>query len=166
MRREKFKELFLPFHAKLYRIAYRMFGNEDDAKDIVQELYLKLWSGKSDWERVSNPEAFSVTLLKNLCLDQLRSKKTVFVRETTELIAEDEHNVLPEEDFNDEADLVKLLILKLPKQQQKVILLRDVEECSLEDIAEITGLSAVNVRVLLSRARREIREQFKQLRKL
>lgn len=158
---KKFKELFLPFHAKLYRIAYRLFENEDDAKDMVQELYLKLWTINS-WEAVNNPEAYSVTLLKNLCLDRLRSNKTRFNQSTEELTELNEDSIITENevDLKDEVDLVRKLILKLPENQQKVMVLRDIESYSMEEIIYEMGLSAVNVRVLLSRARKEIREQL------
>ena len=71
---ESFKKEFLPFHRKLYHIAFRLLENEADAEDLVQEAYLKLWDKRDGLAIISNPEAFSVTLIKNMCFDMLRSE--------------------------------------------------------------------------------------------
>ena len=72
---ENFKRLFLPLHPKLFRIAYALVGNKADAEDILQDAYYKLWSRRDELSDIRNPEAFCVTLLKNLCLDYLRSAR-------------------------------------------------------------------------------------------
>ena len=61
------KNEFLPYHRKLYCIAYRLLENAADAEDLVQEAYLKLWDKREGLAIISNPEAFSVTLVKKLC---------------------------------------------------------------------------------------------------
>lgn len=70
---ESFKREFLPYHRKLYCVAYRLLENAADAEDLVQEAYLKLWDKREGLSVISNPEAFSVTLVKNMCFDLLRS---------------------------------------------------------------------------------------------
>ncbi len=160
---ESFKKEFLPFHRKLYHIAFRLLENEADAEDLVQEAYLKLWDKRDGLTIISNPEAFSVTLIKNMCFDMLRSGKYVANKQTIEL--KDFQRSCPSDDLEikDDARQVKAIIAQLPEQQQKVIILRDVKECSFEEIEHITGLNAINIRVLLSRARKKIREQFNKL---
>ena len=69
---ESFKREFLPYHRKLYCVAYRLLENAADAEDLVQEAYLKLWDKREGLSVISNPEAFSVTLVKNMCFDLLR----------------------------------------------------------------------------------------------
>lgn len=66
---ESFKREFLPYHRKLYCVAYRLLENAADAEDLVQEAYLKLWDKREGLSVISNPEAFSVTLVKNMCFD-------------------------------------------------------------------------------------------------
>ena len=70
-----FKQRFLLFHPKLYRIAYALLDNKADAEDILQDAYCKLWNKRDELGDIQNPEAFSITLVKNLCLDFLRSPK-------------------------------------------------------------------------------------------
>ena len=72
---ENFKRKFLLFHPKLFRIAYALVENKADAEDILQDAYFKLWNKRDDLPDIDNPEAFCVTLVKNLCLDFLRSPR-------------------------------------------------------------------------------------------
>ena len=111
---------------------------------MVQEAYLKLWNKRDELAGVLNTEAYCVTLVKNLCYDALRRSRP------------DEDGHAPE----DEVNQVRRLIGRLPEQQKRVILLRDVNDCSFEEIEQATGLNAINIRVLLSRARKKIREQY------
>ena len=160
---ERFKTKFLPFHRKLYHIAFQLLENESDAEDLVQEAYMKLWDKHQELDSIVNPEAFSVTLIKNLCYDLFRSGKYNLNRQTEELAAAHQNSISDNLELKDDAHQIKLLIKQLPEQQQKVIILRDMKECSYEEIEQITGLNAVNIRVLLSRARKKIREQFNKL---
>ena len=157
---ESFKKEFLPYHRKLYCIAYRLLENAADAEDLVQEAYLKLWDKREGLAIISNPEAFSVTLVKNMCFDLLRSGKYALSKQLVELT--EVHTVSPADnlEIRDEVQQVKNIIARLPEQQQRIVTLRDVKGCSYEEIEHATGLNATNVRVLLSRARKRIREEF------
>ena len=157
---ESFKRMFLPWHAKLYGVACRLLENAEDAEDLIQEAYLKLWSKREELTLISNPEAFAVTLVKNMCFDLLRSGK--YLSDRQHLPLTEAQNALPADgrDAKDDAQLVRMLIARLPQQQRMVMMLRDVKGCSYEEVERLTGLNAVNVRVLLSRARKKIREEF------
>ena len=69
----EFKSLFIPYHAKLYRTAYSILRNVQDAEDIVQDAYLKLWNRRDELDAAVCREAYCVTLVKNLCMDFIRS---------------------------------------------------------------------------------------------
>jgi len=157
---ESFKKEFLPYHRKLYLIAYRLLENAADAEDLVQEAYLKLWDKREGLAIISNPEAFSVTLVKNMCFDLLRSGKYILNRQHVELTEVHQASLADNFELRDEAQQVRRIISRLPLQQQKIVTLRDVKGCSYEEIEQATGLNATNVRVLLSRARKKIREEF------
>lgn len=152
--------MFLPYHRKLYRVAYRLLENSADAEDIVQEAYLKLWDKREGLTVISNPEAFSVTLVKNMCFDLLRSGKYILSRQTVELSAVQDISQSDNLEVREGARQVKDIIAHLPEQQQRIINMRDIKGCSYEEIEQVTGLNSINVRVLLSRARKKIREEF------
>lgn len=158
---ESFKRLYLPYHQKLYRIAYKLLGNQCDAEDMVQEAYLKLWNKRDELIDIKNPESFSVILLKNICFDYLRSTKNDVGNQDIEVVGKaNEVSLINEIETKDELNCVKRLITQLPGKQQEVMKLRHLSECSIEEIEQITGLNAINIRVLISRARKTIREQF------
>ena len=133
---ESFKRLFLPLHPKLFRIAYALVENKSDAEDILQDAYYKLWSRRNELADVRNPD---VTEAVPLSTDSSPDKEL---------------------EMQDKVEQVRHLINRLPENQRQVLRLRGIEDCSIDEIEQITGLSAVNIRVLLSRARKIIREQF------
>ena len=162
---DSFKRLFLPLHPKLFRIAYALVGNKAEAEDILQDAYYKLWSRRDELAGVQNPEAFCVTLVKNLCLDYLRSARANrHDEDVTEAITLSTDSSPEQElDTQDKVKQIRRLIDHLPDNQRQVMKLKGIDDCSMEEIEQITGLTAVNVRVLLSRARKIIREQFDKL---
>ncbi len=159
-----FKQLLLPLYPRLQRVALRLLGNAEDAEDMVQEVYMKLWNKRDALPDVKDVEAYCVTLTKNMCIDRLRMaemEKADVDEVPTMLAATDD--VEAQVERHDAVEQVKQIIETLPEHQQQVITLRDMEDCSFEEIAEQTGLTAVNIRMLLSRARKTIRERFKKL---
>ena len=137
-----FKQRFLPFHPKLYRIAYALLDNKADAEDILQDAYCKLWNKRDELGDIQNPEAFSITLVKNLCLDFLRSPKASR-RDNEEaletvLLTTDSS---PEKELEEKEDIrhIQELIEQLPENQRQVIRLRGIEDCSYEDISGIAA---------------------------
>ena len=69
---DQFKKMILPISAKLFRIASVMLSDEDDAKDTLQDLYSKLWEQRDKLNEIKNPEAYGVTMIKNLCINKLK----------------------------------------------------------------------------------------------
>lgn len=159
---ESFKRQFLPLHPKLFRIAYALVENKADAEDLLQDAYYKLWSRRDELADVRNPEAFCVTLVKNLCLDFLRSPRAGrHDEEVTEAVTlSTDLSPDKELEMQDKVQQIRHLISRLPENQRQVIRLKGIDDCSMDEIEQITGLSAVNIRVLLSRARKIIRDQF------
>ena len=162
---ENFKRQFLSFHPKLFRIAYALVENKADAEDILQDAYFKLWNKRDELPDIENPEAFCVTLVKNLSLDFLRSPRANRREEEIESVFTLATDSSPEKELEtkDKEQQIRQLINRLPENQRQVLRLRGIDDCSMDEIEQITGLNAVNVRVLLSRARKVIREQFEKL---
>jgi RNA polymerase sigma-70 factor (ECF subfamily) len=155
---ETFKKAFLPHYQKLYRIAYRLTQNVAESEDIVQEAFIKIWNKRNELKEVENAEAFSVIILRNLCMDYLRKTKYEYQIPYDTKVAEKEslsHRI----EIQDEATQVKNLINKLPEQQRMIMIMKHFDEYSDEEIEQITGISSGNIRVILSRARKTIREQ-------
>lgn len=165
MQASEFKQLFLPCHRKLFSVAYRLMGNAQAAEDMVQETFLKLWMQRDKIERIDNPEAYSITVLHRLFYDRMRTGHLQEVdKDVGSLQVTSSQNISRQLEVADEYQRVRLLISHLPEPQGRIMLMRDVEDRSFEEISIETGLTEVNIRSILSRARKKIREQIKTMK--
>ena len=144
----------------MFRVAYRLVEDVCDAEDLVQEAYIKMWNKRDELALVDNAESYCVTILKNLCLDFLRSKARHPSQSSEGLQLADQLETVSDIEHKEEINYIENIMKQLPEQQQQVIRLRHFDDCSSEEIEEIMGLTSVNVRVLLSRARKKIKELF------
>lgn len=101
----------------MYFVAYKLLENAADAEDLVQEAYLKLWVKREGLTVINNSEAFSVTLVKNMYFDLLRSSKYILNRQTVELNAV--HDIQPVDnlELRDEARQIRHIITQLLEQR-------------------------------------------------
>lgn len=163
MTAEEFKRLFLPLRNVLFRSAFRIVGSGQDAEDILQEVYLKLWQKGDTIPKDGNLSGYCVTLTRNQCIDYLRRQHLQLVDdEPSEHDAVEERNVEAEMETDETRSNLMRLISRLPESQKRVVVLRDIEGLDYPDIARTTGMTEVNVRVALSRARKFLREAIKQ----
>jgi RNA polymerase sigma-70 factor (ECF subfamily) len=162
MNLEAFQNRVLPAKNKLFRFAYRMLGNEEEAKDVVQEVLIKVWNGREQMDEVQNWEAWCMRLTKNLSLDRLRSKQ----RKATDPMEEgfdirhESLSPLEATELSESMQRINQLIAGLPEKQRQVIHLRDIEGYSYNEICELLGLDMSQVKVNLFRARNSVREKF------
>lgn len=164
MEANEFKRTLLPLHPLLYRIALRITDNREDAEDLVQETYVRLWRQRDRLGKADNAEGYAVTTLRHVCYDALSSRPPdVMVRQLDPAI----RDTLPADDNvadmdrREEAEIVMEIIGSLPSPQREVVTMRDVEDRPFDEIAQSTGLKEGYVRVTLFRARQQIRELFK-----
>jgi RNA polymerase sigma-70 factor (ECF subfamily) len=164
MGESEFKTTVLPLSKKLLRFAVRFMKDEDQARDVIQDIFLKLWQKKDELNQIENVEAFAMRMIRNRCLDILRANKVVPIDvETDRKMKQETIDVHSQIELNEAAGQVKTLINQLPDLQQKVMQLRDIEQLEYEEIAERTGLQVNAIRVNLSRARKKVRDEFLKL---
>ena len=72
---QEFKQRFMPHYRLLYRVAYHLTGNAQDAEDLLQDLYLKLWQRRDSLPEEATNEAYLATMMRNLFVDQRRLKR-------------------------------------------------------------------------------------------
>ena len=163
MKHEQFKRIWIPLSSSFYNVAWHFLEDEADAEDAVQDLYVRLWNSKDDLEKVQNPKAYGLTLIRNICIDRIRQKN---IRRSEEL-TEDRtgHMISPPEDIRaiDRESARRLLkaMQMLPQQQRTVMFCRFFKDMDIKDIARQTGLSNVNVRVMITRARSTLKKLLK-----
>jgi RNA polymerase sigma-70 factor (family 1) len=156
-----FKTKVLPLSKKLLRFAVRFMKDEDEARDVVQDVFLKLWQKKEELEQIENMEAFAMRMTRNRCFDILRANKVVPIdAETDRKMKQETIDVHSQIELSEAAGQVKKLIDRLPDLQRNVMRLRDIEQLEYEEIAELTGLQVNAIRVNLSRARKKVRDEY------
>ncbi len=159
MNQKEFLDKVMPFKDKVYRLAKRLLVSTDEAEDATQELYLKLWKSKANLGEYKNIEAYAMTMTKNYCLDQLKSKRASNLSLVHSNYAGDV-SVQGDVEWKDQASIMKRLMNDLPEKQRMIVQLRDVENYEFHEIEEIMQMEATAIRVNLSRARKTLREKF------
>lgn len=159
-----FKRIWLPCNGDFYRVAFSLLKDREEAMDATQDLYIKLWNMKSILEQVENPRAFGSRIMKNLCLDRIRKRHSspdTASAITYEPVGENgrgsDSQMIGKEDIR----MLEAAMEKLPPTQRQIIRLRFYEEKNFEEIASEMGLSQINARVLLSRARNRLKSILK-----
>jgi RNA polymerase sigma-70 factor (ECF subfamily) len=162
MKSSEFKLLVIPFSSRLYRLAFSLLGNREEAEDAVQEVYLKLWKMRSDLKNYKSIEALCVRVTRNQCLDYLRR------RQKTREVQEDHKNEkgqvvdTPSEvmEKKERSEIINKLINQLPEPQRSLVFFRHVEGKEYHEIEELMDMNENAIRVSISRARKRLREML------
>lgn len=156
-----FKTDVLPISNKLLRFARQILQDEEEAKDVIQDVFLKLWQKRSELVKIENIEAFALRMTRNRCLDLIRARRTVSMEVVKRNSRMQEESSDTDQVVNEEmAVLAKRIIAQLPDLQRTVIHLRDIEQLEYEEIAQATDLTVNTIRVNLSRARKKVRDEI------
>ena len=150
---------------ELFRLAKTMLQNNEDAEDALQEIYMKLWRNNEIIEDLKSPEAYAMKVMKNFCLDKLKSRKNKYMVELKEHELEKENfNPFNMVSFDNLKDLMLKLFSTLPEQQRMIIHMRDIEHYTYQEIEEVTGMNVNAIRVNLSRARKNVKGNYLKIR--
>ena len=162
----EFKQRFMPHHRLLYRVAYQLTGNAQDAEDLLQDMYLKLWQKRDDLPDEAVKEAYLITMIRRLFIDQHRLKHLDTSAELKEeLSPPSERSLDGQIELRDEARQMEGLIDELPDRDAKIIRMHLMEDRSYEEIEQDTGLSQGNIRIIVMRTRQKLKQQFQKLTK-
>lgn len=166
MQEISFRNNILPLKDKLYRLAFRITLDSAEAEDIVQDTMIRVWNKRDEWEQLDSVEAYCLTIARNLAID--RSQK--IEAQHAELLPEMQElpDVLqPDEQLEQQEQLkwIQRFINSLPEKQRTMLQLRDVEEKSYKEIAEIMHLTEEQVKVNLFRARQRIKLKYSEINK-
>ena len=160
------------YQTKVYNLALRMCGNEDDAFDLSQDSFLRAWKSLGSFQFESSFSTWLFRLSSNICLDFLRAKKRRAAVSLTMVSDEDEETQLdlpdggptPEEAAlaAEDRQILMQAINSLPADQRQIITLRAINDLSYTQIAEILNIQEGTVKSRLSRARTALRNKLLQ----
>ncbi len=152
-----FRTTVLPLSDRLYRLALRITMNKAEAEDVVQDTLLKVWECHEDWNQINNLEAFAIATCRNRALDVVKraGRDTENLDEMAHFSSQTPHEQL---EAREEISLVRRLMDSLPEVQRTIMLLRDIEGKTYQEIAQTLDISETQVKVYLHRARTKIKE--------
>lgn len=158
MNQVQFLELTSPFIDKVFRLAKRLLISTEEAEDATQEVLMKLWNKSEILIGFTSIEAFAMTMTKNHCLDQLKSKRANNSKIEHDNYVDNTATLEKKIEDKDSFHWIEKIMNQLPEQQRLIIQMRDIEQYEFEEIAQIMQMNETAIRVSLSRARKTIRE--------
>ena len=161
MKEISFRNDILPLKDKLYRLALRITLDSAEAEDIVQDTMIRVWNKRDEWAQFNSIEAFCLTVARNLAIDRSQKSEAQNIELTTET-QEMSDGSTPERQLerSEQMDLVRKLI---NEKQRTIIQLRDIEEKSYKEIADVMQLTEDQVKVTLFRARQRIKAKYNEI---
>lgn len=157
MNKSDFKHKVFSLSDRLFPMVARMLGNDANAEDAIQEIMVRLWNKRKQIDQHPNIAGFVFLTARNYCIDLLKKKRlrindadmNLSMMESTH-----EHEQLEWKELN---DIITEILKKLPEQQREILMMRDIDGYEFTEIASATQLKVEHVRVLLSRARKQVR---------
>lgn len=166
---EAFEKLIMSYEKKIFNIALRMTGNREDASDIAQEVCIKIYKSINSFKENSSFSTWVYRITSNVCIDEMRKRKNVISLTGTgrndedyELPVEDKGR-LPDQIVEDREnmDMLKKCIQELAPEYRIIIILRDIQGYSYEEISRILDLNMGTVKSRLNRARNLLKDKLK-----
>ena len=168
---DAFEELVARYERRVYSIAFRFMGNQEDASDLAQEAFLKAYQAIKNFRQEASFSTWICRIVSNVCRDQLRKAKRtiqtsldeeVWLEEGTVTKQVKDHAPTTEQVYERKElkEYLQGLINNLNPEYRMVVVLRDIQGYSYEEIAEMLNCSLGTVKSRLNRARKALREQI------
>lgn len=167
-----FRLLMERYQNYAYSLAFRILYNEEDAKDIVQETFIRIWKHLSDFRFKNKFTTWLYRIVVNLCLDRIKMRKRrhTNMRHCSEQTLNDipDRNCNIEKNFTDRetVGIIENLSEKLSPKQRMVFVLRDFQNLSIKEVSQILGMPIHSVKSNLYHARRNLRIKIEKIYKI
>lgn len=156
-----FEELVYDYEKMVYRIAFRFFGNEEDALDASQEIFIRVFRAIKKFEGRSSLKTWIYRIASNTCItiaEKKKAEKEGFLKLVTDWLStritpSHEEKVIEKEEALEKKELVAKTLLAVPELYRLPIILKDLEGQSMEEIAQILEIPLGTVKSRLSRGR-------------
>ncbi len=161
-----FQQLVENYQAMVYSLAYRLLCNADDAKDIVQETFFKVWKNLGKYNDAMKFSTWLYRIASNQCYDTLKSTKYRNNRfmgdvHSAAVLSKAKNENLETKIIQDDIiKLIRYLTEKLSPKQKLVFTLSELDGLAVDEIVEITGLSPIKIKNNLYLARKQVRAQL------
>jgi RNA polymerase sigma-70 factor (ECF subfamily) len=154
---------------KVFNLAYKFVGRHDEAEDLTQDIFIKIFRALRTFDRRANFQTWLISISRNLCIDHYRS-----IRKERQTMARDvdaselapvarERGPLAQLEQLDLKDLIRRALAGLPESLRTAVVLRDLQEFSYQEIADRLGLPEGTVKSRINRGRLELARQIRRL---
>ena len=158
------------YRRKVFNVAYKFVGKHDEAEDLTQDIFLKIFKSLDTFDRRANFQTWLISVSRNLCIDHYRS-----VRKERETIDRDVDTAelasvspgpsqMAALEQRDRVELLRRALALLPKTLRTAVLMRDLQELSYHEIAHELRLPEGTVKSRINRGRSELARQIRKLR--
>lgn len=164
------EEIVRQHRRKVFNIAYKFTGRHDEAEDLTQDIFLKIFKSLHTFDRRANFQTWLVSVSRNLCIDHYRS-----VRKERETIDRDVdageltpsapgQNAYQALEQADRVELLRKAMAELPPSLREAVVKRDLQELSYQEIADQLNLPEGTVKSRINRGRTELARQVQRIR--
>ncbi|PCK00601.1 MAG: RNA polymerase sigma-70 factor [Zetaproteobacteria bacterium] len=159
---EAFSVLVHRYTNLFYSAAYRMCGQQDDAEDIVQDAFLKLWNRPRIWDasRGAKFTTWFYRVVTNQAIDFMRKKKPVIAGDALDYVEDTSDTQQDMMEADEQSAMIEALIQALPERQKMALNLCFYEGLTNKDAAQIMGVGVKALESLLMRAKSGVREEL------
>lgn len=174
---KSFEELVYKYEKLVYSICYKMFKNDQDSLDFTQETFIKVYKNMSNAIGKGSFKSWICTIATNTCIDELRKRKNKYTLSLDDTFENDSKNAkidppdkspTPLEKIieDENSELLAKAIGNLSEDNKSIIIMRDVEGYSYDEIAKFLGISLGTVKSRISRARKKLQKNYIELMEL
>ncbi|MFO7892002.1 MAG: sigma-70 family RNA polymerase sigma factor [bacterium] len=166
-----FEQLVYRYKDRLTNFVYNFLRNKVEAEDIVQETFLRLYRNKHSYKKIAKFSTWFYTIAANLAKTELRKRKRKSMLSISNMGIEDKDYDIPDVslspekkvDSNIKEKIIRDKIEKLPLKFREVVILRDIEQCTYEEICEILNIPIGTVKSRINRGRQKLQKELKHL---
>lgn len=161
---EAYSEIVRRYNQRLYRIAVSYGVTDDDAEEVIQLAYISAYEKLSQFRGEAKFSTWLIRILINECLMLKRQQKRIVkIEESDDVTFSGDNHQNPEENYMniERKEMLEEAVKRLPEKYRTVFIFKEIEGMSIEEISDSLGISKVNVKVRLHRAKSMLKEDIK-----
>jgi RNA polymerase sigma-70 factor (ECF subfamily) len=164
------EQIVRQYWRKVFNVAYKFVGKHDEAEDLTQDIFFKIFKSLDTFDRRANFQTWLISISRNLCIDHYRSVRKERETLDREVDAADlapataEPGPVAALEQRDRVALLKRAMSALPESLRTAVLMRDIQELSYQEIADRLRLPEGTVKSRINRGRTELARQIRKLR--
>ena len=154
---KEFEHIAIMLRPELLMVGRDFFDDESIAEDIAQDVLVRLWQLRQRIGDITDIKLFAVRMTKNACIDEWRNRKLRHTKQLCEVTASEDMTTA-ELDISDYRLMLKRMLRRLPKSEQRLFIMYHEMEMDIEQIAAVTGIGSRSISAMLSSARKKLAE--------